>query len=373
MKFRHLFSYLISLTSLNTFIPKNILLTNDDSWVSTNIRATYNSLRNQGHNVILVAPATDQSGQGGRFVYPSSPTLERDDIYGILKAGDPSWGHDKGDKNIWYFNGTTAACVAFAFDYVFPLYFQEIEIDLVISGPNKGNNIGPMSLTSSGTIAGAYNGIARNVPAISFSGSNKPPNASSSYLDGLSNDPNLSANIYARKVVELTNHIFRLFDNGKKMLHPGVGLNVNFPKVSEVSDIGCMDPPFVYTRFNGPGSRYKKLVYNATTGIFDKQFGSSSALDQVFHGIKGIPDESSIINNKTNCKSAITAFAIDFTAPLEISRSIRDSLSDIIMNYDDDLITDNNPTTCTDNDLITDQQHLSWKGGIDESFSIYDI
>ena len=43
----------------------NIVLTNDDSFGSANIRALYNELVKQDHNVLIVGPADQQSGTGG--------------------------------------------------------------------------------------------------------------------------------------------------------------------------------------------------------------------------------------------------------------------------------------------------------------------
>jgi 5'/3'-nucleotidase SurE len=43
----------------------NILLNNDDSYVSANIREFYKALKAAGHKVLLVAPVTNQSGKGG--------------------------------------------------------------------------------------------------------------------------------------------------------------------------------------------------------------------------------------------------------------------------------------------------------------------
>jgi hypothetical protein len=43
----------------------NIILNNDDSFVSANIREFYKALKAAGHKVLLVAPAVNQSGKGG--------------------------------------------------------------------------------------------------------------------------------------------------------------------------------------------------------------------------------------------------------------------------------------------------------------------
>jgi len=42
----------------------NILVSNDRGWAELNIRSTFNILEKAGHNMLLVAPADDQSGTG---------------------------------------------------------------------------------------------------------------------------------------------------------------------------------------------------------------------------------------------------------------------------------------------------------------------
>ena len=44
----------------------NILLGNDDGFGSAQIRETYRLLKASGHNVVMVAPVDNESGQGGR-------------------------------------------------------------------------------------------------------------------------------------------------------------------------------------------------------------------------------------------------------------------------------------------------------------------
>jgi 5'-nucleotidase len=50
----------------------NILLGNDDSWASANIREFYKALKAAGHKVLLVAPAINQSGKGGTVSFSES-------------------------------------------------------------------------------------------------------------------------------------------------------------------------------------------------------------------------------------------------------------------------------------------------------------
>ena len=65
-----------------------------------------------------------------------------------------------------YFNGTPAATAAFALDVIVPMHFGKPAnetIDLVVSGPNEGNNNGPFLYTLSGTIGAAYLSVERGV------------------------------------------------------------------------------------------------------------------------------------------------------------------------------------------------------------------
>ena len=61
----------------------NILVNNDDGWAAANIREFYRLLKKNGHNVLMVAPVVDNSGQGGRVrVLPWWPLLSAN-IYRI--------------------------------------------------------------------------------------------------------------------------------------------------------------------------------------------------------------------------------------------------------------------------------------------------
>lgn len=143
--------YLLA-TLFTTSTALNIIVNNDDSWGSANIREFYRLLKEKGHDVYLVAPSDFQSGQGGRTVFDTSPTLTKNSAYGILKAGEPSFGTDPADSHIWYYNGTPAAVTFFALDYVVPKVTGWSKVDLVVNGPNFGNNLGPFLYTLSGTI-----------------------------------------------------------------------------------------------------------------------------------------------------------------------------------------------------------------------------
>ena len=82
-----------------------ILLGNDDGYAAANIRGFYGALKASGHDVILVAPVVDESGQAGRSQFTSNNTLLLPGEYGLLPVGAPSLGTDPNDSNIWYYNG----------------------------------------------------------------------------------------------------------------------------------------------------------------------------------------------------------------------------------------------------------------------------
>lgn len=119
----------------------NILMNNDDGFGSANLRALYSMLVDAGHDVVVVAPATQQSAQGGRSSFSDYGTLQEPTQYDIVQAGAPAVGQDPTDSNIWYYNGTPAACTFVALDWVIPQYYDNRTIDLMVSGPNFGNNL----------------------------------------------------------------------------------------------------------------------------------------------------------------------------------------------------------------------------------------
>ncbi|KAF5687725.1 5' 3' nucleotidase, partial [Fusarium globosum] len=100
----------------------NILLGNDDGFGSGNLREMYRIFKEKGHNVWLVAPATKQSGKGGTSDFTTEGNLTAPSQYDLIPKGAPSVGHDPKDSQIWYYNGTPAACTFVALDYVLPKF-----------------------------------------------------------------------------------------------------------------------------------------------------------------------------------------------------------------------------------------------------------
>lgn len=306
---------------------KTILLTNDDGWAATNIRAAYRELKSAGYNVVMVAPVSQRSGFGGQFAVPTSVNLTQDGGFGYPAKGAPSWGYDEDDQNIWYFNGTPASCVAFAVDYLFPTFFDNTTVDLVVAGPNEGGNLSPGYYTLSGTIGATYSAVNRGYPAIAFSGTN---GNNSFYQDDVAreSDDKFTPNILAKKVVQLVDAVFNSSANHPNLLPVTTGLNVNFPNVGD-QDESCLDPEYVFTRLSGEDSVAPDLAYNATTGLFAFANKAVPAISKCIFGNCDLPSEQWVIDS-TKCKIAVSAFSVDYDASYQQASTIQTYLAPIL-------------------------------------------
>jgi 5'-nucleotidase len=118
-----------------------ILLTNDDGIGSVGIRALRDALSDIG-NVTVVAPADDQSAVG-RAMSTEVGVEEHDLGYAIA--------------------GTPADCVVAGLEAIGPYP------DIVVSGCNKGANLGEYVLGRSGTVSAAVEAAFFDIPAIAVS------------------------------------------------------------------------------------------------------------------------------------------------------------------------------------------------------------
>lgn len=123
---------------------KKILVTNDDGVHSDGIHALAAALRHLGE-VIVVAPHIEASAIGHALTLRRPLRMEklRDDVYEV--------------------DGTPTDCVNVAFVHIF-----KQAPDLVVSGINKGYNLGD-DVTYSGTVSGALEGALLGVPSIAVS------------------------------------------------------------------------------------------------------------------------------------------------------------------------------------------------------------
>ena len=169
------------------FIYMNILLSNDDGYMSTGINLLLEKLKKYG-KVVVVAPKNAMSAKS------ISITL-----------GKPIQVQ-KIDENIYAVDGTPADAVAFG------LSSLDIKFDLVVSGCNHGWNISYDTMYS-GTIGVCLQALTYEVPAIAIS------------CEG--NFEILTGNF--EKVMD---YIFK-----NKLLSKEYLLNVNFPLGNIVEDI----------------------------------------------------------------------------------------------------------------------------------------
>lgn len=315
-------------------ICKNILLTNDDGFAATNIRAAYRELKKAGHNVLLVAPVSQRSGWAGKFDIPPTKDLTTDGEFDYITKGSPSWGHEANDLNIWYFNGTPASCVAFGLKYVIPEFLNKSssknssfdKVDLVVSGPNEGTNLSPGYFTISGTIGAAVAATYRGIPAIAFSGSN---GNNSFFKDSLNEDSNEPSNIYAKKVTEFVNGLFEQQGSADRALPVGTGLNVNFPPVGSQAE-SCTDPKWVFSRIAGAKSFGPDVKYDEKSGMVEETDSVFNALNVCYNGDCSLPSEASILDNKSSCQASVSPFSVDFGANLHLTGQIKYALSKVL-------------------------------------------
>lgn len=177
---------------------RKILVTNDDGYESEGLAALIEALRPFGQ-VTIVAPSNEKSacGHSLTLVHPLSFISVGDDFY---KLDD----------------GTPSDCIYLALHSL----FEEAKPDLVVSGINKGSNMGE-DITYSGTAAGAMEAVLQGIPAI----------AVSQVMDF--EKPLSDFSLAARTVATLTEKIFA----GEFPLPPRQFLNVNIPKDMAVASM----------------------------------------------------------------------------------------------------------------------------------------
>ena len=127
-----------------------ILLTNDDGVLSPVLHRSAAALALE-HEVIIAAPALDQSGKSHSFTHGVGRLL----TYGLDES--TPWP-------LYRVDGTPSDCVKFAVSHL----LKNNPPDLVLSGPNLGENAG-VSAVYSGTVAAAREGALWGIPALAIS------------------------------------------------------------------------------------------------------------------------------------------------------------------------------------------------------------
>jgi 5'-nucleotidase len=125
-----------------------IMVTNDDGYNAPGIAAVSSALaRLPNVHVVVVAPATNQSGSGGSTTKGQLKITKRKTLNGL-----PAYA----------VNGTPADTIRAGLNQL------HLHPDLVVSGINAGQNLGPM-VDLSGTVGAARAAVARGIPSLAAS------------------------------------------------------------------------------------------------------------------------------------------------------------------------------------------------------------
>lgn len=191
----------------------NIVLTNDDSWNTENIRVLKLHLVKSGHNVVLSTPCMQQSGKGGAIHFlkpvPVDSSKQRQQEFCV---GDTDTSKPFKD----FVEGTPVMAALYGIDILSHKYFGQ-EPDLLISGPNEGNNMGVLN-NNSGTLGATMIAIGRGIPAIAVS------------ANMASRHDHNQAPLIAGRVIEIIRLLEASRKAGKPLLPRFTGLNINLPK-----------------------------------------------------------------------------------------------------------------------------------------------
>ncbi|MEN9726321.1 MAG: hypothetical protein RL434_687 [Pseudomonadota bacterium] len=176
-----------------------ILLTNDDGFSAPGLQAMAEALAKAGHTVRVVAPETDQSGTSARISTAEFRVREvKPGVHAV--AGSPA-------DAVWVGLGVLST---------------DAPPDLVVSGSNRGQNLGAITHLS-GTVGAAVMATLNGVPAIAVSTGLDFTEHAQDFPSTMDAYPRT-----ARFVVSLVEALARTAQSGA-LLPPGVLLNVNHP------------------------------------------------------------------------------------------------------------------------------------------------
>jgi 5'-nucleotidase len=190
-----------------------VLVTNDDGYAAAGIDAVAEALAARPDIVVtVVAPATNQSGTGGS-------TTD-----GPVRATEAATGSGRRANAV---AGYPADCLKWAVDQ----HGIPERPDLVISGINLGENVGPV-VDVSGTVGAARAAAARKIPAL----------AVSEYLNGANTDFTAGAALVVRWVDEHRADIL-----AGRASQVGLLESLNIPSCSSGSMRGLVRAPIAAT------------------------------------------------------------------------------------------------------------------------------
>ena len=172
----------------------DIVLTNDDGYDAPGLLVLRAALQAAGHEVSVVAPGANRSGSS----------------VAITSHGTLTW-HEP-EPGVIAVDGTPADCMRVAMTTL-----RATPPDLIISGINFGQNVGP-GMLSSGTVGAALAGASHGIPSIAISQTVDPHDVSG------------TARYFPSAAEFVVRLVAALQADGTFLLLPaGVTLNVNYP------------------------------------------------------------------------------------------------------------------------------------------------
>ena len=228
--------------------PKRILVTNDDGIHSPGLDICAEIAATLADEVWVVAPEHDQSGV--------AHSLSLNDPLRLRKVGDRRFA----------VRGTPTDCVIMGARHV----LDGKDIDLVLSGVNRGRNVGE-DVIYSGTVAGAMEGALLGIPSIALSQSYKSRSGQPPHWDtGLRYAPDMIRRILSRGVER------------------DVLININFPdcRPEEVKGIAVtplgrrrQERLHIDKRMDGRGNPYYWIAYSVQHAIKPEHGSDIAALE----------------------------------------------------------------------------------------------
>lgn len=233
MRLSHVQALLLAPLSVQAI---RIVLSNDDGWAAKTVRVFYDTLTAAGQNVVLSAPAENQSGRSSLDAPPKQ--VDGDGCqYQSCPPNSPPTGADPTNPRINYVNSFPVTAMKYGIQELTGVIGGVPE--LALSGINAGTNGGIVALIS-GTVGAATEAAKQGIPAIAFSGT-------SGEQVGF-NTPTLPyQQIYSDLSLNITE---TLVAAGKPYLPKDIWINVNFPAVGAEGE-ACSrtsDFKFVLTR-----------------------------------------------------------------------------------------------------------------------------
>jgi 5'/3'-nucleotidase SurE len=230
--------------------PLRIMLTNDDGPTASGdyLSALRDALCAAGHEVTVVVPSTDQSGNGTRIT-----------AKGTLSAAKSTFACGSGQGTEYAVsastpaNGSPADAVLFGLKVVFAGHAP----DLVVSGINPGGNYGRVT-NHSGTVGAAVTAIEQGVPAIAVSMQFDAADAARGFTGAAAARP-----AAAKYIADLVGALHR--GQGDKPLLPDGGLNINWPVAYDDTGLAVVPPTAAELTRIGTGDAIV-LGYQATPG-----------------------------------------------------------------------------------------------------------